>query len=179
MVEKLQEILNSKLDMVSKMEAVKNLLKEFHEQEDLEVLFNLLIKKSVNFKTEYKVQELEILALRELMIEKIENGTKEELDDFNKIITLWSLENTRKMQEIHINNESYMKEKYNSLTNDDYNYKRVFYDYSINKASSQAVEVAKNEKKKLDIKKIKQTQDIINLYKTIVARKINKNKKIH
>lgn len=179
MVERLQEILNSKLDMVSKMEAVKNLLKEFHEHEDLDVLFNLLTKKTIYFKTELKVQELEILALRELIIEKIENSTKEELDEFNKFLTIKSLENQMKMQEINIIDSNNMKEKYDSLTKDDYNLKRAVYDYSINNATKEAKEVTENEIKKVELKNTKQELDIINLYKTIVARKINKNKKIH
>ena len=84
-----------------------------------------------------------------------------------------------KIQKINIIDSNNMKEKYDFLKKDDYNLKRALYDYSINNASKEAKEVTENEIKKVELNNIKQELDIINLYKTIVARKINKNKKIH
>lgn len=173
MVERLKEILTSKLDMPTKMEEVKNLLKELHQNESVVKLIDRLTSKQGNFKTLDKIEDLEIRAIEEVLEEKIELLSLEEGNEISKDLTVKSLELQETINELSngLLDPSLVIKLSSELTNQDSNYKRLAFDYSNNDSDDTKKEVFENEVKKSKIRVSIKELEIINRYKKMITSK--------
>lgn len=178
MVEKLREVLESNLPMTQKMDKVKELIKEMYQKVDTYDLIETLMDKRFSYKSKGKIEELEILAIEELLEERIETISPV---DQNLLTAKINIKERLLEEEIEANkkkllpSESIMKNS-EELTKKDLNYKRVMYNYYNFDSTNEEDTIANNLNRKVSIERGQKQIELLEKYKKELNRPKNLSK---
>jgi len=174
-----EDIVNRQdLTMIEKAEKSKEVFKEKYKDVDVYSLIELLITKQKKYEPNDKAEDLELIAIEELLEEKIEI-----LDNIetHKILTKLGIKRQFTLDEINneskklLNNDQFEKIT-KSLTEKGLNFSRLFTRCMENIATEDEEILATDINRKLKIKEKNKEIKILEKYKTKLKRNLIKNK---
>ena len=174
MVEKLREVLESNLPMTQKMDIIKEMYQKVYTYDLIETLMD----KRFSYKSKGKIEELEILAIEELLEERIETISPV---DQNLLTAKINIKERLLEEKIEANkkkllsSESIMKNS-EELTKKDLNYKRVMYNYYNFDSTNEEDTIANNLNRKVSIERGQNQIELLEKYKKELNRPKNLSK---
>lgn len=173
-----EDIVNREdLTMLEKAEKSKEVFKEKYKDVDVYSLIELLITKQNKYEANDKAEDLELIAIEELLEEKIEIL---DIIETHKILTKIGIKRQFILDEINnekkklLDNDQFDKIT-KSLTEKGLNFSRVFTRCMENISTEDEEILASDINRKLKIKEKNKEIEILDQYKAKLKRNLNKN----
>lgn len=173
-----EDIVNRQdLTMIEKAEKSKEVFKEKYKDVDVYSLIEFLITKQNKYEPNEKAEDLELIAIEELLEEKIEIL---DIIETHKILTKLGIKRQFTIDEINneskkiLNNDQFEKIT-KSLTEKDLNFSRLFTRCMENIATEDEEILATDINRKLKIKEKNKEIKILDKYKTKLKSNLIKN----
>lgn len=166
------------LTMFEKGEESKEKFKKAYKDYNLYSLIDFVIKKQIKNKSNEKAEDLEIIAIKELIEEK---ASEINLVDLNMAINSLDIVidfNNKEIEESRkklLDDETFNKLS-KSFTEQGLNYTRVFVRYHENQASEDEIILVEDINRKLKIKEKNQENKLLEEYKKKLKEYSNKNR---
>lgn len=165
------------LTMIEKAEKSKEVFKEKYKDVDVYSLIELLITKQNKYEPNEKAEDLELIAIQELLEEKIKLL---DIVETHKAITKIGIKRQFSLDEINkeskklLDNDQFEKIT-KSLTEKGLNFSRLFTRCMENIATEDEEILASDINRKLKIKEKNKEIEILDQYKAKLKRNLNKN----
>lgn len=170
MLKELEQIMKSRLPMPEKREAAKDIIKKYFNDQDVYSLIEMAIRN----KSSNQLDGLLNIAINELIDEKTSNL---DIVEANMIISKIGIKQNYLQERIDDNEKRLLSEDkkielYQKLSEDDSNYKRTLYNYSVANSTAEEDIVAEELGRENYIRKANEEIKIFEDYKKLIDRNV-------